>query len=371
MIGTRPTISLPLLSDTLSTIVSKTSASLDAIADSIADKASPSALNLNADLSLSGNRAIDVGGLILVDGNNPSGVGALYYHNGEFYAVDSTGTIQITKLGQLNSSAIGGIGGDYGGTNPALVSYNNANQEYRFYADPGVPTWAGLAAKYITLEGTSGTVKVGVDAALSGNETVNFKSLPSGSHVGFLAYDATNTAIIDGSTATYDQGFTTTGDIKAAHLKFSGARQVIVPACQAVKGQTTTAAPSYGATYKEIKKWGWTNDGNTDVLIYPVSVPVGAQFTSYGARIDKTSGTTGHIHVVLVKIDTDTESNPDAGNASGIDYNVNNPGNVTISPTNAVDTGTVGQTEQYQLVVYTSGNISDFIYWAYYSYIMP
>lgn len=365
MIGTRPSISLPLLSDTLSTIVSKTSTSLDAIADSIADKASPSGLTVNSDLSFSGNRATDVGAVLMVDGANPTAPGAMYYDAGEFYLIDSTGVIQVTSLGHLNPSGFGGIGGDYGSPNPALVSYNNAASEYRFYVNPVGPVWAGVAAKYLLLEGTNGTVKVGVDDAISGNKIANFKSLPT-SGVSFLAYDASANAIVDG-TSTVTNAITTTNAITATVFHNTTEIQVNIPASAAVKGSGNTAAITYGGTYGNIGFWTFGADANP--LIFDVRVPVGAVITSYGARVNKPSGTTDHIHVVLVKVTSGTSSNPDTANTSGIDNNQNNPGTITITPTSVPTIPAAGSNDTYQLVVYVTGSASiDVLYNPFYSY---
>lgn len=68
--------------------------------------------------------------------------GRLVYAGGEFFAVNSTGAIQITSGGTLNAAALGGISGDYGGANPASVRFVDAATRYDFYDDyPGL-AWA-------------------------------------------------------------------------------------------------------------------------------------------------------------------------------------------------------------------------------------
>lgn len=145
MIGTNLNLDLPTLSDTLATIVSKTVTALGLIQDSIADKATPSALNITSALSLAGNQLTNVASATLTDGNNATVAGTIYYHNNEFYLVDGTGTIQLTSAGAINVSSTGTIGGDYGGSNPANVTYVNATAEYLFKKDG--TTYADIVAE--------------------------------------------------------------------------------------------------------------------------------------------------------------------------------------------------------------------------------
>lgn len=175
MIGTRPAVTVPLLSDTMATVVAKTAASLNLIADSVADLATPAGLNVAANLSFQGNWATSVGGVVLVDGNAPTAAGGFYYHSGEFYLIDSTSVVQVTSLGHLNAAGFGGIGGDYGAAGvTALVSYNNATSQYRFYKNPATPTWADLVVNGLVLEGASGTTRLLCDSSVVAPQDLKF-----------------------------------------------------------------------------------------------------------------------------------------------------------------------------------------------------
>lgn len=177
MIGTYLSLDLPLLSDTLVNVVAKTATALSLLRDSIAAEATPAAIDINAALEFGGNWAQDVGGVILADGNPPSAAGSIYYHNGEFYAIDSTGAIQLTNTGALNIASVGTIGGDYGGANPAAVIYNAANNEYRFYQNETLSEWGGLVAGSIKIEGASGSVDIVPGAGLSSNVTMTLPTV--------------------------------------------------------------------------------------------------------------------------------------------------------------------------------------------------
>jgi hypothetical protein len=177
VIGTYLSLDLPSLSDTFSNAVTKTATALSALRDSIAAQATPSALDINSALEFNGNWAQDVGGVILADGNAPAAAGSIYYHAGEFYAIDSTGPIQLTNTGALNIASVGTIGGDYGGSNPAAVVYNAANNEYRFYQNEMTASWGGLVAGSVKIEGTSGSVDVVPGAGLGSNVTLTLPTV--------------------------------------------------------------------------------------------------------------------------------------------------------------------------------------------------
>src|ERR1041384_2355978 len=179
MPGQSLNLSLPSLSDTMATIVSKTATALSAIQTDLTPKITPPALNINASLSVAGNALTNIGSLQMVDGNQPTNPGSLYYHNGEFFLVDTTGTIQVTTNGVLNVAGVVGIIGDYGGSNPARVIFNDTAGEFRFQEDQAGPIWADVVCDDLVLEGASGTVRFNVDAAISGGKTINIKSLNS------------------------------------------------------------------------------------------------------------------------------------------------------------------------------------------------
>lgn len=208
MIGTNLNLSLPALSDSLSTIVSKTAVALDAIQTSIADKATQAALSFSSSLDLNGNALTNVTSIQLAEGNYNQLPGAMFYALGEFFVTDSVATIQLTKNGVLNITAGGGFTGDYGAVGVgAAAEYNDAAGEFRFTVDPG--DYADLVCDDLVLNGSTGIVRLGVDSAITTTRTINVKSLPS-SGVSVLAYDAATLTLEDGATKTISgtQNFT-------------------------------------------------------------------------------------------------------------------------------------------------------------------
>jgi hypothetical protein len=65
---------------------------------------------------------------------------ALYQRSNNLWYNDGSGNqIQLTVGGALNAASLGGIVGDYGGANPAKVTYGDAAAAYVFTQDPNVP----------------------------------------------------------------------------------------------------------------------------------------------------------------------------------------------------------------------------------------
>jgi hypothetical protein len=200
VIGTNLNLSLPLAGDTMSSVVAKTAAALSAIQTSIADKATPAALNINAPLSLNGNALTQVTSLQLASGNANGTPGSIFYQAGEFWAVDSTGTaIQLTAGGSINIGGTGGFVGDYVASNPTGAAYNLASGQFRFTKSAGV--WADLAFANAVLQGANGTVSLGVDAAVNTARTLNVKSLPT-SGISLLVYNGATSTLEDAAVTS-------------------------------------------------------------------------------------------------------------------------------------------------------------------------
>lgn len=185
-------LDLPSLADPFAEILAKLLIALAAIEDDLEGLIVPSEININASLSLEGNALTDAGSLQLLAGNVPTAAGAIWYADGEFYMRDASGVIQITSNGSLNVASIGTIVGDYGGVNPARVSYDNASGEYRFTEETGV--WADLVADDLILNSATGSVRFGVDDAITTARQFIIKDLPA-SGVSCLVYDASTSTV--------------------------------------------------------------------------------------------------------------------------------------------------------------------------------
>lgn len=100
-------------------------------------------------------------------------VGTIQYSDGNFYLVNESGSVQLTDGADLNFSAVGGIGGDYGGGDPASVQFVGATKRYDFYDDFGATEWAAIRAQYFDIaNGTTGSNYARVSYAGAG--TIDF-----------------------------------------------------------------------------------------------------------------------------------------------------------------------------------------------------
>lgn len=216
MIGTDLNLTLPEAGQTIATNTARTATCLAALEAAVADKATPAVININAPLEMNGNAITEVSSAVFVSGNLSSTPGSLFYFGGDWYAVDSVGAIQLTDNGAINAAGIGGIVGDYGGVNPAKVSFDDASGEYRFTEDTGV--YADLVADDLVLNGSAGSVRFQVDAAITTARTFNVKSLPT-SGCSFLVYDSSDNSLKDGATVNVTNNLVSTANITATEFK--------------------------------------------------------------------------------------------------------------------------------------------------------
>lgn len=194
-IGSNISVDLPIPGDTYADITAKLKAAIEVLVELLEAPIDSGALDLTTALSLHGAPLINVGGLRLVGGESTE-IGTFYIDGaGEVHAVTTLGDVQITLNGNLNVAALGTIGGDYGGANPATVTFDDASGEYRFKQDTAV--WASVvAADFIAKNPTSGSVAFGVDPAITTAKTFTVKSLPA-SGVSGLAYVAADGTVVD------------------------------------------------------------------------------------------------------------------------------------------------------------------------------
>lgn len=125
---------------------------------------------LVGDIDLNNNALLGASYVGLYQNITPdtSATGSLQNINGDLYYIDSTGAIQLTTGGTINSSGIGGITGDYGGANPAQLRFDDGSKVYQHYDD-----FSGLAWAY--------TRQLGVDIAGSSTSLVRARITWAGS----------------------------------------------------------------------------------------------------------------------------------------------------------------------------------------------
>lgn len=204
-------LDLPTLADPLNTIVSKLVSALSLIEEDLAAKVTAGEIDINTAISANGQRIRNVGGLQLAGGLSTE-LGTLYMDGSDLWVRTASGAVKLTAAGQVNITGSGGIGGDY--ASPALVSYDLASQEYRFFAAAGV--YADVVADDLVLkEGASGSVRFAVDPAITTARSVIIKTLAS-SGISCVVYNAATSTIEDAATSRI------TNDVKVTTLGASG-----------------------------------------------------------------------------------------------------------------------------------------------------
>lgn len=184
-------LSLPDLNEPFAAVLAKLVTALSAIEDDLASKVMPSEIDVITSLSMNGNALTNTGSVVFVSGNPGSAVGSMYYSGGELYMVTAAGTVKITNAGSVNVVGSGGIGGGYG-TGPESVFYTTSTKEYHFTADTG--DYADIRLDDLILVGAAGTVRLGVDAALTGDRQFSFKVLNT-SGTQMLVYNAATSTV--------------------------------------------------------------------------------------------------------------------------------------------------------------------------------
>ena len=139
--------------------------------------------------------------------------GTLYFSGGELFAQTGSGAVQITLNGGINAAAIGGIVGDYGGGNPARVTYTDATDTYAFTGDTS--DWSDLEVAAVKLRNTNNWTTLSSNAA--GAQTWTFGTA-----------NTANVALVRQSAAgTLDSASTVSANTPmSGSIVFSGAGKI-------------------------------------------------------------------------------------------------------------------------------------------------
>lgn len=342
-------LDLPDVTDTMAAMVAKTKICLAAIEDDLAPQVVVSEMNFNATLPLNGNGMTGVGYSTYVAGSVPTAAGSLYYSGGEFYAIDATGPVRITNLGALSIASVKGIGGDYGAvSNSALVYYDNASGEYRFFAGDGV-TPAPLVSGYHTLATTTHFTRLRPSASISASYDLTFPT----------AAAAANGQVMLVSTA----GVMTFGYQAVPGWKSPNPITVVVPSSAAISSGATPF------TFSATPCIWTTTASSTAVVLFPIIMPVGGILIDWHVLWNKsTNGSTTIISQVVGSTSTGTAAAP-AGAALQNSAAVS-PGAVQLGQTGL--TATLAAGNSWNILAQTNGvGSGDLICSATFSYYMP
>lgn len=242
-----------------------------------------SALLPSSDLNLDGKGLLNARYTNFALQSSGSGIpiGSWYYLGNEFYAVTAAGTIQVTAGGQLNFAAVAGIGGDYGGANPAQVRFVDATKQYDFYDNFGATEWGYVRALGFDVAGGSvSAVYARLLFAGASNQTYTLPPDDPASNRSVLTMGS------DG-TIDHDQAITndilTSGSARVVHA----ARNMQIPTSG---GQVLGGAWVYNAGGK------WTTTSTTNIMEFPnVALDARCRITSITAVVERTGAGTASL----------------------------------------------------------------------------
>lgn len=338
-------LDLPDVTDSMSAMVAKTKICLAAIEDDLANQVVVSEMSFNATLPLNGNAITGVGYSTYVAGNVPTAAGSIYYSAGEFYAIDSTGPVLLTNLGAIAIASVKGIGGDYGASsNSALVFYDNASGEYRFFSGNGTSP-APIVTGYHTVSNGTNYTRLKPNAAYSASYDLTF---PPGQAT------ANNQVMLVSTTGAMTFGYQMVPGWKAAN---------------SITVQMPAAAANGTVFTFNTSNWTTTASG-TAVVVWPVSVPVGAVLTDWAVKWNKTSA--GTTTIISACNGVDAVGTSDGGPTGHVLQNnaAAAPGAVSLGQTGLSATLAAGHS--WSIIANTNGvGSGDLIVSATYTYYMP
>lgn len=213
--------------------------------------------------------------------------GRFVYSDGEMWAVNSTGAIQITSGGGLNAAAIGGIAGDYGSPNPASVRFVDAAWRYDFYDN-----YTALEYGYVRSAGldiaSGGHVATSNFAQLryAGSSTLTFtlpSSVAAGGERSVVQIDSSGVLSTNSSGTPLVGTIHLTGDINISGNIIRGTKYIeYAPqrgVCQVTAGALNTNTPLIAAS-----------GGSTTVKFSLPALPRGATITFINLKGYKSTG---------------------------------------------------------------------------------
>ncbi len=290
MPGTDLGLELPSLSDTLADVVSKTATALEAIAADLEPRITAGELDISTELSLGGAPATNVGGIRLTGGATAV-VGSIYEADGDFFLVTDAGVVQLTADGGIKVAAAGIIGGDYGGANPATVTFDDGDHAYDFNDEPG--EYADVRCRSVVLHNndSGGVVTISVDPAITTEREISVKTLPA-SGVSALVYSAATSTLETADTARI------TADLKATNVDASGtlaATGTATLGAALTVGGTATVTGTLTASGAATVAGVLTASGGFKHGVFDVVLPA----TSAHLRPDVIDPTTGYVTKTL------------------------------------------------------------------------
>lgn len=280
-------------------------------------------------------------------------VGSLQRYQNNLYYVSNSGAVRLTNGAALDATSVGGITGDYGGTNPAQLRFVDADKAYYHYDDYAGLAWAYMAGRGVDIYGgLTSTTRVRITWAGSANPSYTL-TLPATVPVAAAALQMATDGTVTASS-------TFTGDLTASKFLFTSQRILSIPV-----GAMDGSGPGVGidATTQAIRLL--TSSG---AVYIPITLSSGDTFTSYTVYIKKTSAT-GTITAQLNKVSLTAGTVTAVGSAAT--NGANNPGYVTLAPATPFTAAVMDGSTAYNISVTGGGTTGDLILGAAVAYSRP
>lgn len=319
MPGTPLNLTYPLDSDTVKVAMAKLVTVAQAIQADIEPKIVPAEISVTSQLDMRSYPIVNIGALIMEAANNAAGdgtVGQAVYYLGNWYLVGSLGAVQITDGDHLAAIGFAGIAGDYGGANPARVTYNSSGHTYVFTYNTGV--YAQLVAASLNMPtAAGGDVTIVPDATLTGSTNFILPA-PAVSGISSLGINTSGAVIKDGTithnqtisaTLTVDTLAVTGNETVAGTLGVTGNETVggnCIVTGQVFNGTDieypqplAPVAPVSGLTVSPTLGLVSSSGGAITVYI-PIDTPVGYTISGFSVGYVKTDATTSTSSLVYL-----------------------------------------------------------------------
>lgn len=217
MPGQTLNIPYPSIGEPIATALAKLIAALQTIQADVEPKVLGSEIQWLADFSASGRALTDLSKIQLDDIASAVGLetGTVFFQGGELCVQTGAGVVQVTLNGTINAAAIGGIAGDYGGGNPARVTYTDATGTYTFTDDTN--DWSDLEVAAVKLRNNNNWHTFKANASTTGPQNWEFGAA---NNIGTAILRQSSAGVV-GSAATVTAELAMSGAVA-----FSGAGKV-------------------------------------------------------------------------------------------------------------------------------------------------
>jgi hypothetical protein len=204
--------------------------------------------------------------------------------DGEWYCNNAAGNqIAITSGTGLSVAAAAGIGGDYGGANPAAVTFDDANGRYDCTTDPGVYA-AWRAGSFHFMSATSAQVcTIKAPDTLAAAWTI---TLPTAAPASTSLMMMGSTGVVSTSrTPTIDTltagTVTSTGAVTTGESTIRHAAQTIWLSPMAVKLNPSGPASATNVNHIRLLDAG----SGSQLWYFTPQIPIGARLTGVSAKV--------------------------------------------------------------------------------------